>query len=427
MVDTAEFDFVIKSAYRALDLQKQAAKRFSDTSDWRQPVLAEQLSSLIDQFEEAIQKCDCRLGSVEDDDEQKIALNEARSLLHQTRSLQERTRWLEFAAKPPIDLGSFYYLSSLAKRLIGPDCELTVVATHDGSYAMRPDFFLRGSSEESRLPLIALIPFRELRSGLLHPLLVHEIGHGVAHIVDLGNTLFRELLDDQVGKSLRDAANVIASKTKIDAAAIEEDLFECFQFWAEEIFCDAIALACLGVSYLFAFTAEVLPKELDKATRSHPPSRQRLRLIIERLRRLGWDDVVSNEVPGLVGWLNAAATAEPCSLGPGFDDLRNGIDATGPMIQEFAEEHVGGLLLRPDAGGLEEARLLLAENVPPAQLANGGAADRGTLIAACWLSALSKAEGSLAGIVQALDSPELGQLLPYALEMSVLVEKWESG
>jgi hypothetical protein len=81
--------------------------------------------------------------------------------------------------------------------------------------------------------------------------------------------------------------------------------------------------------------------------------------------------------------------------------------------------------VRPDETALAAVADLLEQHVPPAQLIDGAALDRPTIIVGCWLAALKGRGGAADALADAVDSPELAELLPYALELSVIVDRWE--
>jgi hypothetical protein len=51
---------------------------------------------------------------------------------------------------------------------------------------------------------------------------------------------------------------------------------------------------------------------------------------------------------------------------------------------------------------------------------------RPMIIAGCWLSAMKTRSGDVEALADAVDSDEVGQLLPYALELSVIVDRWQT-
>jgi hypothetical protein len=427
VADDIEFRFVAASIRRAARLQRQYATTFLETAGAERRSIGEQFSELCDRIDQVVDDYEQRHATAADLVARRVILNAARELLAWTRSLQLRRAWLDAAATPPIDLGSLYYLSGLAKAIVRADAELTVVATHEGSYATVVNPFRAPTKPvPPGIVLVALVPHRETRSGLLHPLLVHEIGHGVAMVHGFTETLRDSLRTPAVETLLDDGAANAATHSGRTAYEERAVLDKRLAAWIEEIFCDAVATACLGATYLFSFATEVLPDDVDAAGPKHPPSRQRVRLILEHLDRLGWGTILDAEAPDFMQWVRDMATDTPAPQRSGDDALRAVIDLGGRAIQDAVDTHVTDSAVTPDDDALAHVAALLAQHVPPSQHENGDAINRPTIIAGCWLAALKSRSGNVDGLADAVDSPELGELLPYALELSVIVERWET-
>lgn len=425
MADDVEFRFVASSTRRAVRLQREYAEAFLERAQPATPSIGVQFRELCDVIDQTIDQYEQRHAAAGNVVDRTLILNAARELLAWTRALQARRAWLDGAESPPIDLGSFYFLTALAKAIVRADAELTVVATDEGSYATFVNPFRTPSVPVPKgIVLVALVPHRETRSGLLHPLLAHEIGHGVAKVHGLVDKLSTSLVQGKIEKILGDGAKKAGEQSGRPAHEERAVLDKRLGSWIEEIFCDAVATACLGATYLFSFATEVLPDDPDAAGPKHPPSRQRVRFIVAHLDRLGWGQILDREVPEFMQWVRKLASDPPTSRSVADDALREAIDEGGRSIQDAVDTHVAASTAQPDAAGLTYVEELLAQHVPPSQHEGGGAISRPTIIAGCWLSALKSRSGNIDGLADAVDSPELGQLLPYALELSVIVEHW---
>lgn len=425
MADDVEFRFVAASIRRANRLHRQYAEAFLERAGTKKPSIGVQFEELCDLVDAAVDDYETRHAAAADEIDQTVILNAARELLAWTRALQRRRAWLDAAEIPPIDLGSFYYLTGLAKAIVRGDTELTVVATREGSYATVVNPFRQMTTPVSQgIVLVALVPHRETRSGLLHPLLAHEIGHGVAKVHGYPEQLSRSLTPGTVETLLNDGAEKQGEQSGRPPHEERAVLDKRFVSWIEEIFCDSVATACLGATYLFSFATEVLPDDPDATGTKHPPSRQRVRFIVEHLDRLGWGPILDREVNGFMQWVRKLASETPASRGHGDDALRAAIDVGGRTIQDAVDQHVAGSLAPPDEAALAYVVELLAQHVPPAQHEDAKAISRPTIIAGCWLAALKGRGGHVDDLADAVDSPELGELLPYALELSVIVERW---
>lgn len=432
MADSTELDFVAASVRRATRLQREYAETFLEHAAEGSRFIGQQFAQLCDLIDEIVDYYEARYRVASDDaapdeDHRKMILNALQELLARTRDLQLRQAWLDAAATPPIDLGSFYYLAGLARAIVRDDAQLTVVAAHEGSYATLVNPF---RPKERPVPpdivLVAHVPRREIQTGLLHPLLVHEIGHGAAHVHGLTAKLMEELAPGAVDEALDSGAEQQASRSKRSSEHERDVLAKRLHAWIEEIFCDAIGTACLGATYLFSFATEVLPDDIDAASTEHPSTRQRVRLILEHLDRLGWDATLKREVPAFMGWVRGIAAMASGHRKPDDEALRGAIDLIGRRVQDRVDEHVKARLFHPDDAALEAVLGLLEQRVPPAQQDDRKPIGRPTIIAGCWLSALKSRGGGIDALADAVDSPELARLLPYALELSVIVEKWET-
>jgi hypothetical protein len=426
VADDTEFRFVTASVRRAARLQRDYANAFLETTGSERSI-GEQFAALCDEINQVVDDYEQRHSTTTDVLDRRLLLNAVRELLAWTRSLQLRRAWLDAAATPPIDLGSMYYLSGLAKAIVRSDAELTVVATHEGSYAtvVNP-FRVPSQPVPPGIVLVALVPHRETRSGLLHPLLAHEIGHGVAKVHGYTEQLRTTVTSGSVEKILDGGAKQASEQSKRTAQEERAVLDKRLSAWIEEIFCDAVATTCLGATYLFSFATEVLPDDVDAAGPKHPPTRQRVRLILEHLDRLGWGEILDREASDFTAWVRDVASDTPAPQRPADEALRMAIDLSGEKIQDAVDAHIGARVVIPDEDALAAVARLLEQHVPPAQHEDGKAIDRPMIIAGCWLSALKTRSGNVDALANAVDSPELGQLLPYALELSVIVDRWQT-
>jgi hypothetical protein len=427
VADDTEFRFVTASVRRAARLQREYVEAFLETADADRCSIGEQFAELCGQIDQIVENYEERYAATSDQLDRMLVLNAARELLVWARNLQLRRAWLDAARTPPIDLGSFYYLSGLAKAVVREDSELTVVATHEGSYATVVNPFRRPANPvPAGIVLVALIPHRETSSGLLHPLLAHEIGHGVAKVHGYTEQLQAKLTPGDVEKALEEGATQEANRSKRTPQEERAVLDKRFGAWIEEIFCDGVATACLGATYLFSFATEVLPYDVDTAGSKHPPTRQRVRLILEHLDRIGWGEFLDQEVPDFMEWVRSVVLASPSPQRPGDEALLSAIDLAGRAIQETVDEHIGIHIVVPDETALASVAGLLSQHAPPAQHEDGKAIDRPAIVVGCWLSALKSRSGTVEALVEAVDSPELRQLLPYALELSLIVDRWQT-
>jgi hypothetical protein len=356
-----------------------------------------------------------------------------RKLVWEARGLQSNYAWLDAAASPPLDLGTTYFVEHLARGLVSTDVEVTVVAATGRGYATssnpyRPVISRWGASGGQVGPnvIVVFVPRREQHTGLLHPLIMHELGHAIQDqhqllddIIDRANHLqrwlarLRKAVDEYVqndpSTSVPEALGVIAHR---------------LYSWLEEILCDSIATHVLGPTYLYSFLAEVAAGSMDVAAERHPPPRQRIRLMLAQLDKLGWDATMAGAAPQLDAWVRDTVGTEPAYQGlEGF--LVSSMKTLAPHVRNRASRHVGRKrTFSPDDAALDAVKRLLEHEIPPAQFENCEAIPRQTIILGSWLFALGKCGDGIDAVVAAPDSEVLATLLPKSLEMSAVVEAW---
>lgn len=363
----------------------------------------------------------------------QAAITELRELVARVRNLQSNLAWVDAAAAPPLDLGTTYFVENVARQLVAREIELTVVAAHEATYATSIDPYGRAvkrwgdPSRSDENVIVVFVPRREQHSGLLHPLIIHELGHAAAQKHGLTRKMMseaakRKRVQSRFAKVVQAQANREGVAVQAAAAATGWRLGR----WLEETLCDSIAIQYLGPTYLYSFLAEVAAENLDDPGRKHPPPRQRIGLVVEQLDRLGWTDIMSDAAPDLDDWVRALANDRP-SYADTTGFLVYAIDALAPALRRAVARHVGDATFKPNAPELAEIDKLLARRIPPAQLPDRTPTSRPAVILCSWLHALRDAQGDLPGIASAPDAPELASLLPKGLEMTALVEAWEAG
>ena len=369
----------------------------------------------------------------DDDVAKRAAITELRELVARVRDLQSNLAWVDAAATPPLDLGTTYFVENAARQLVAGEIELTVVAAHEATYATSIDPYgqaIKRWGDPSRGDenvIVVFVPRREQHSGLLHPLIIHELGHAAAQKHDLTRQMLSEAAKRKRVQSR--FATVVQAQAKRDGVAVRAAAAAVgwrLGKWLEETLCDSIAIQYLGPTYLYSFLAEVAAENLDDPGKRHPPPRQRIGLLIDQLDALGWSSVMTAAAPDLDDWVRGLANDRP-SYADTTGFLVHAINALAPALRKVVAAHVGGATFEPDAAELAEIDKLLARRIPPAQLPDGAASSRPAIILCSWLHALREAGGDLPGIASAPDAPELASLLPKGLEMTALVEAWEAG
>lgn len=218
-----------------------------------------------------------------DEESRGGAVTEMRQLVAGARNLHCSLSWLDAARDPPLDLGTRYLVDQTAAHLVSANAEVTVVAAIDRSYAtvtnpLRPVFELSDAERSSdETAIVVFVPRREQHSGLLHPLIIHEL----AHAANARYGLVSRVLDAAAEKadllaSIRDAASEHARDGDDQATVSTDDLSAAVEIigdrlnsWVEAV-CDTLATQLLGPTYLYSFMAIVGTSDLDAVGEEHP-------------------------------------------------------------------------------------------------------------------------------------------------------------
>lgn len=367
-----------------------------------------------------------------DEEAKSGGVTEMRQLVAGARNLHRSLGWLDAASDHPLDLGTRYLVDHIAAKLVSPDAEVTVVAG-ERSYGkvtnpLSPVFLLSGADAPvTELAIVVFVPRREQRSGLLHPLIIHELAHAaddqhrlVGQVLDAANE------DPDLMAALEAAAAVQASGTE-DVAAAVQALGARLAAWTEEAICDAFAVQLLGPTYLYSFMAIVGTSDLDRAGEEHPPTRQRIRLLLEQLDELGWGELMTSASQEIDDWFR-----ETASGGHAYDnpEERFCVQALGRLaghVRATVADHVGMLTFLEEEFSPMHAEIvsLLSAGIPPSQTLQLQRIQRPAIILGSWLFAVRREGSDLAALARAADVPELSRLLPKALQDAALLAAWE--
>jgi hypothetical protein len=365
------------------------------------------------------------------------AVTEMRQMVVGARNLHRSLGWLDAARNPPLDLGTRYLVDDLAASLVDTKAEVTVVAATDKSYAtvtnpLRLVCELSGVKPlTSNVVIVVFVPRREQQSGLLHPLIVHELGHAsnkqhdlVRRVFDTpsGQTELSTVLRTVLERAVPEAGGMTEdTAAAVDAAALR------LSAWVEEALCDAIATHILGPTYLYSFMAIVGTSDLSTAGAEHPATRQRIRLIVEQLDELGWAPLMAEAAPQVDAWFREMAgevdSHEEHEIALCTTALANLVDT----IRGVVAGHIEHLTLEADNFGLMRAEIdgLLRVGVPPSQTRTRSAIGRAEIILGSWLFAVGKQGGDLGALAVAADVPELSRLLRKALQDAAVLAAGE--
>jgi hypothetical protein len=396
----------------------------------RGEVLARHLSAAYDALLAHVDQQRAEYDTLPDEVAKSGAVIEMRQLVAGARSLHRSLGWLDAASDPPLDLGTRYLVDHIAAQLVAAESEVTVVAG-ERSYGkvtnpLSPVFSLSGAGPPAdELALVIYVPRREQHSGLLHPLIIHELGHAAE---DRHNLVDKVMPGSQRFKaSLRTAAKARAKVTGASLSTTEQNLRIRLASWTEEAICDAFATHLLGPTYLYSFMAIVGTSDLDHPGEDHPPVRQRIRLILAHLDKLGWAPQMKAASREIDKWFRQTAQVAHSYVDAEEKYCVNALAQLASRVRVIVASHVGELAFRANGFSSVKGEIfeLLRAGIPPSQTRRRRRIDRASIILGSWLFALQKEGANLAALASAASVPELSQLLPKALQDAALLEAWE--
>lgn len=380
-----------------------------------------------------------RLDSSRDPRLTRVALTGLRRTLHLMRVLDHALDLIE-APEPQLGLGTLYFLNDLASALVGVEVDL-IEAPLDGplfqtlSWPYNPIFDV--GTGTTPMPIVLHYPSREAASTLLLPLLVHELGHPVNAVHGVVESIQESLEGDPRWADTRAGLEMAVS---VDGLTPSINTIRVYlSSLLEECFCDALATACLGPSYLLAFAAWAGLDSADEWPDQYPPTLLRLQFIIHQLREDGWDLEL---VQAIVAWVEDLAAVLTRSTQPHVH-RQSALELAAPYVRQAANDHLTGSWARltPDfyngqtAAGLEDC---FSQGILPAQLDHRGtAADRRSILLAAWRTEVTLRGADVVSLSKTIhaplvtsspdesdDLPSLSSFTDKALEMSALLDRW---
>lgn len=270
---------------------------------------------------------------------------------------------------------------------------------------------------DSGPPVVFFVPDLDPDNAMYLPILAHEVGHQAVWQSDLGDKVMSRCAQDL--QPLFDAA--LGSGEGLQAYLLRRQLRQ----WVDEIICDALATVLCGPGFLFAAAAFLPVSATGTPDSTHPFPRERVKLTLELLRHGGWANVLMNQTPNVIGWLDQASIRTPAETAR-ERFLLEALDVAAPHVRAVALEHLDGACLQPDVFVTlqDELRRLLDKGVPPAQVA-GQPVQHWHIVAAAWFHRISAGGDSPRAVAQgAVDSLTNGRVLK-AIELARIVELWE--
>jgi hypothetical protein len=426
-----DFAFVAASAEKAIIRQQMACDGLRRLANGSAAGLGEHIDLAYRAFSSRLAEGRAEFSEAPDDTVREDAIVGMRQLLRSIRQLQPNLDWLAAGLHPPLDLGTTYFVDDAARAMVAAQVEMTVVSgTTQGSYATtsnpwEPFINAWGSGipEGAQTVVVVFIPRREEKTGLLHPLIIHELGHAADSQHGLVESIWQAASGRQrFAKRFADAVDEFSSSKEVDQHAALVHVSERLTSWIAEALCDSLACHYLGPSYLYSFLTEVVAGSMDETSSSHPPARQRVRRLLDDLDGLGWAKAMAGPKE-LDDWVRSFA-AKKVQYGGINGFLYWAVDELRAVIRDTAKRHLGRSVFVPASDELDEARELLAADIPPAQRASGDPFARETIILSCWYEALADAATGPVGLPDAAEGPQFAEILPAALEMSAVTAAW---
>jgi hypothetical protein len=353
-----------------------------------------------------------------------------RSMMLNLRDARAAMRWLAATQSPQINLGGLYLAEELTDCLIGKDADLVAVPDDEYMYSIEAwpfrqviDNTIGFSGKTDRWPVILRYPLGDGHRLLLHALFGHELAHSAVTKYGMAASLAKEITeqDTYIGRLKPVVAEVWESNA---ADQTERTLASWLEGWLEELFCDHLAGVLLGPAYVWAFAAFVLPLSYDEPSSSYPPNTIRVRLLMELMRSLGWEQFLRDTSPEIHEWLDEVGKDPVVTEEAQFGFLAEAAVEAGPRLRQLSEEKIGDSALAPSAEGpalkvvelLDELVLPVGESpFQPREILLGG-----------WRRALKKHSGGPSMLPAALADRQMHDLVGKAIEMSVVVSSWES-
>ncbi len=342
-------------------------------------------------------------------------------------------------------------------RSIIPESEIFVSAKAELNYSIQDiaeplrkllsDTPLRSSCELlPRLLFVVNIPAVEAGEILIHGLLAHELGHPLykRHALAgklLPNIKVKDELVKNLVKMLSEAPKGQQNPTPELRLRewVTEQVTSRTTGWVVELSCDAIGLRLFGPAMFFAAVHLMIAfKHLDEGSKTHPPSRLRIKLMIRMLKQLYPVDKWHDKLQAFMrDWDEISADAiAPRSM---FDQLATEsiddkaldlIAETSSMAVPDTQSYASKQFEEDSA----ELTCLLKKNIPPGERGPYGRAvpvALASIINAGWHVFLCDFETFREGLhtgdsrARSAAKTKLHELILKALEISEMKTAWD--
>jgi hypothetical protein len=371
--------------------------------------------------------------SAQDDKDREAVVEKARGYTYQLRQLHMALPWVESASHHHVSQGTVLLFDAMAEAMLGVAADVIPTPNETYMYAVRAKPFrsafvsVKKPYPSLSPPVIVYYPAGEVDSVFLHLIAAHELGHGAVLERDLiqgVKTAHGDLTP--VYAKLSDAANALHNATALDLTLATAEVTRVFRNWLEELLCDALALSYLGPSFLLASATFGVQFSGSTPGSSHPSNAFRTHLLLEQLDAMGWTSEFQEELPQVHSWLaDIASKPMDPSAGAHYEHIQDALDLLAATIRHVTD--LRDLAFTPNAfTDRAELAELISARILPAQLLNGKPTRRRSVIYAGWLHAFGEAGDHAANLARITADRSLQAFLTKALEMSVILQKWES-
>lgn len=389
------------------------------------------IEAALDALTERVEEAATLAASAQDDKDHRAAARFSRRINYDLRLLHEAAPWVESARQGSLGLGLVYFVDEMVAGLLKERADVVMSPTAAYMYSIVFDIPKWLEATVSVVPpagdtaVVIAYPVHEPDSLFLHLLVAHELGHSVVPAADLINRLQAADPDATVtGAAVAEAADAYrvahvttAKEARLMAARMARD-------WLTELFCDALGLAFLGPSFLYAFAAFSTPFEQTPQD-SHPPFGLRIETLMDHLVVAGWRDIANDVTPKTMEWMAAVEPTPQVPERPYFEHVEAAARHLAPTLTALAREHVGDALYAHDAAAVGDLVELLKVGVLPAQR-NDAAADRRAIIFAGWIHAFALRTDEPASLADITADRKTQRFLTKALEMSKVLDTWSA-
>lgn len=430
----ADLAFLAGNARRSISDLRRAVEAVPAIAGRRGAHFLAVVAATLDALENGIAQREQDFQTAVDAADRYSVVRAMRLLSHDVMSLHTRSPWIESTRGTNLDLGLIYFVDEVVAALMKQSMDVVLIPSPEYMYwtihkpfedALRN---LGVAYPASVPPVIVAYPVQEPHSLFLHLLVAHELGHSA--VIDHG--LLAEVFghDSRRGDTTNALNLAVQEHTSLENSPHPVAVGEIRAIllkWLTELVCDGLALALLGPSYLFTFTAFSKPFGGPEPSKTHPPFTLRTRLLVEWLDAWGWRPVLAAQVPVLFSWIEQAGR-EPQEPGDKtyFLRMEEAVLNLSSAIRKTLEVHVDQMRFEPTAyeATQEQLTALIKQRILPAQLLDGSATDRRVVILAGWLEAFAEDSDTSIALARLIGNREYQRFLTKALEMSTVLDRW---